>query len=382
MLLSPCFLKKTDPPVKILYLSTQQGWHGGEEQLRLLVAGMYQAGHDCRLVVRRGGEFSQRMRAAGYEVVEMAGAMRGVRAFWRVRKVLQEFQPDIVHANDSHALATVNMASSFLWNPTNRPGCIASRRVLFPIRSTYKYHAWCDRVVCVSHAIAEVCRQSGVRENLLRVVHSGINPERAATGDALRGRQSLGLDENALLLLCIAQLAPYKGHRYLLEAMPRVLEKFPHVVLALAGDGPLAGELVDLAKELGVEESVRFLGYRHDVPDLLRACDIFALVSPDEGLGTSVLDAMFAEKPVLGANAGGIPEMLGGLDGEPNVGWLVPPRDAPAIADGLLEAIGSERLRRHYGVAGRRRAQRGFTANDMLRGMQGIYKEVLTERNR
>jgi len=201
-------------------------------------------------------------------------------------------------------------------------------------------------------------------------------------GDALRGRQSLGLDENALLVLCVAQLAPYKGHRYLLEAMPRVLEKFPHVVLALAGEGPLAGQLADLAKELGVTESVRFLGYRHDVPDLLHACDLFALVSPDEGLGTSVQDAMFAEKPVLGANAGGIPEMLGEMDDEPNVGWLVPPRDAPAIAEAMLESLGSEQLRRHYGVAGRRRAQRSFTADHMVRGMQGVYDELLAERDR
>jgi len=366
--------------VKILYLSTQQGWHGGEEQLRLLVEGMYQAGHDCRLVVRKGGEFSQRMQAAGHEVIELTGSVRGVRACWRVRKVLQEFQPDIVHTNDPHALTTVNLASKFLWNSKNRPGHVASRRVLFPIRSTYKYHTWCDRVVCVSHAIAEVCRQSGIQENLLRVVHSGINPERAARGDAKRGRQSLGLDENVLLILCVAQLAPYKGHCYLLEAMPRVLETFPHAVLALAGDGLLAGELAALAKKLDVAESVRFLGYRHDVPDLLHACDIFALVSPDEGLGTSVQDAMFAEKPVLGANAGGIPEMLGGLDGEPNVGWLVPPRDAPAIADALLEALGSEQLRRHYGVAGRRRAQRSFTSDHMVQKMHNVYDELLAER--
>jgi len=358
--------------VKILYISTQRGWHGGEEQLRLLAEGVRQAGHSCRLVVRRGGQFAQRMQAAGHDVVELPGTLRGPLALWRLRRELRSYRPDIAHANDPHSVTAIRWAS---WEIPNL-GHVASRRVLFPMRYPRKYLAWCDRVVCVSHAIAEVCRQHGLPEDMLRVVHSGIEPARCAVGDAARGRASLGLGADTPLVLSVAQLAEYKGHRYLIAALPAVLERYPNMVLAFAGDGQLHQELVAMADDLGVANSVRFLGYRNDIPDLIRACDVFALVSPAEGLGTSVLDAMFAEKPVIGANAGGIPEMLASQPDEPDVGWLVPPCDSDALAAALIEALGSEEMRLRYGVAGRHRAERGFTAHDMVQGMLDVYAEL------
>lgn len=359
--------------MKIIYVSTERGWHGGEEQLRLLVEGAERAGHECAIVARRGGEFAVRMRSRAQDVVELAGSVRGLRSMWRMRQVVRSFRPDIVHVNDAHSLT---LAKTALWK-SGAYGHVAARRVLFPIRSPRRYLVWCDRIVCVSHAIAEVCRQSGIPAAQLRVVHDGVDPERMAQGNAARGRQALGIADDQPLVLCVAQFAPYKGHRYLLEAMPRILQTHPRAVLALAGDGPLREELQAQVAQLGLGAAVLFLGYRQDVPDLIQACDLFVLPSPEEGMGSSLLDAMFAGKAVVGAEAGGISEVLRDAPGLPAAGYLVPPRDPAALAETISEALSDQAARVQFGRAGQARARNGFTAADMVARTLAVYAEIL-----
>ena len=230
----------------------------------------------------------------------------------------------------------------------------------------------------MSHAIATVCQHSGIPQESLRVVHDGVDPTRTAGGDATRGRTSIGLTADEPLVLCVAQMAPYKGHRYLLEAMPAILQRFPRMILALAGDGPLRPELVAMTKDLGISHAVRFLGYRQDIPDLVRACDLFVLPSPEEGLGSSVLDAMFAGKPVVAANAGGIPEMLRDSPNSPGAGWLVPARDPAALAAAITEALASSDLQTRHGRAGQARAQHRFTCDQMVASTLAVYQELVS----
>ena len=151
------------------------------------------------------------------------------------------------------------------------------------MHSPRAYRWFCDRVACVSQAVRQVCLAGGLPETMLRVVHDGVDPARAAAGDRRRGRQSLGLTDGQLLLLCAARLTDHKGHRYLLEALPAVIRQFPDVVLALAGDGELDETLRRQAEQLGVLPHVRFLGFRHDVPDLIHAADLFVLPSHWKG---------------------------------------------------------------------------------------------------
>ncbi len=208
------------------------------------------------------------------------------------------------------------------------------------------------------------------------------------------------------MILCVGQLAPYKGHQFLLEAMAQLQPQWPNAHLVLAGDGPLEKSLRQHAEQLRIDSSVHLLGYRTDVPDLIQACDLLVLVSPAEGLGTSVLDAMFAGKPVVGADAGGIPEILGpkvtgfedaggsgkqpvvgqmamnksgvaqeGPNAQGTVGWLVPPEDSQALATALAEALGSQQLRKKHGEAGLKRAYVDFTAYNMVKRMLDVYRE-------
>ena len=263
------------------------------------------------------------MTADGFETVAFAGGGRSPAALWHIRRALRRLRPDVLHYNDSHAMTAAGSAALGLHVPLR----IAARRVDFPLRSPRPYRWFCDRVVCVSQAVRQVCRAGGLPEAMLRVVHDGVDPTRIRSGDRLRGRQSLALTNDQPLLLCVAKLTDHKGHRFLLEALPAVIQRLPKVVLALAGDGELHETLRRQAEQLGLLPHVRFLGFRHDVPDLIHAADLFVLPSHLEGLCSTLIDVMLAGRPIVTTTAGGIPDLVGRDEsgGEP-VAWLVPPR--------------------------------------------------------
>ncbi len=365
-------MRQTDS-LRIVLVSTERAWRGGEAQAGLLAEGLRQRGHRVAIVARKNGQFAQRMAEAGFPVEAIAGRGRGPGALWSVRSFLRQFRPDVLHANDSPALTCAGLAS---WR-LNIPARIASRRVVFPIRSPKKYLAGCDRVVCVSHAVAEVCVASGVPLAKLRVVHDGVDPRQIAQGDRGRGRRSVGVGEDQPLLVTIAALTDDKGHRYLLEAARQVVRQYPEAIFAWAGAGELEGELRRLTAAAGLENNVRFLGFRRDTADLIQAADAFVMASHLEGLCSSVIDAMLAGRAIVATAAGGIPELIGTLPDERPRAWMAPPKDAPALAEALLACLASPQERRRRGQRAQRRALGHFTAEHMVNGALDVYHDAL-----
>lgn len=364
-------------PLTIAIASSQRQWHGGEEQARLLALGLRQGGCRCVVFARRGGEFARRMAAEGFEVCDFAGRGGGPAAWWQVRRHMRRIGPDVLHYNDPHAITSVGLAALRLPIAAR----IAARRVDFSIRSPRAYRWFCDRVVCVSREVARVCRGGGIADAMLRVVHDGVDPARAASGDRQRGRQSLGLADDDLLLLTIAKLTDHKGHRFLLDALPVVLRNCPRAIAALAGDGELLAPLRQQAQRLGIQRHVRFLGYRQDVPDLIHAADLFVLPSHKEGLCSTLIDVMLAGRTIVTTTAGGIPDLTGSDDpsAEP-VAWTVPPRDAAALAGAILGALDSPQLCAAMQQRARQKAERLFTAERMVDATLAVYREVLETR--
>jgi len=168
----------------------------------------------------------------------------------------------------------------------------------------------------------------------IAVIRNGIDFSRLVVSPCTRGqvRQALGLPEDAEVALIVANLIPYKGHRDLLVAISRLQEHHPKLCLLVAGeDRGIGGELREMAKRLGIANSVFWLGLRRDVPDLLAAADIYVSASHEEGFSNSLLEALAAGKAVVATVVGGNPEMLE----EGRLGMLVQPGDP----EGLAQAI-------------------------------------------
>ena len=359
-------------PMRVTIVSTQQNWHGGEMQAALLAEGLRDLGHECSVLARLEGEFATRMRARNFAVNTFVGSGRSLRGLLAVRRGLREQQPSIVHANDAHALTISGIAGLGIDVPLR----VAARRVDFALRSTFRYRHFADGLICVSQAVVDVCKSAGLPPSTLYRVPDGVEPSFAESGDRGRGRHRLDMAESERLLLTVAKLTDHKGHAYLLKALPGILEKYPNVVLAFAGDGELRSDLENEARALGVESAVRFLGYRRDVPDLFAAADVVVQPSHMEGLCSSLIDAMLAAKPIVATQAGGIPDLLQVENGAAPVGWLVRPKSPESLQQAIEEALDDRELAGTRGNAARQRAMTNFTAEHMVRRTVESYRNI------
>jgi glycosyltransferase involved in cell wall biosynthesis len=293
-----------------------------------------------------------------------------------MHRSLRQLKPQIVHFHDPHGLTGGGLAA---WK-MHGVGRIASRKVDFPVHAAWRYQRLADRVIAVSSAVAAVCIASGLAAESIRIVHDGVDPQRAHCGDRARGRLALGLSAEDILLLTVAKLTGHKGHTFLLQAMPAVLAKHPRAILALAGDGELRESLEAEARQLGIEQAVRFLGYRSDVPDLVKAADLFVMPSIMEGLCSTLIDVMFARVPIVSTTAGGIPDLVGQLGAEPPVAAMVRPHDPAALAGAIHESFSDRSKLAELVDRAERRAHEHFTADHMVEKTIAVYREVLAAR--
>jgi glycosyltransferase involved in cell wall biosynthesis len=174
------------------------------------------------------------------------------------------------------------------------------------------------------------------------------------------------------VVLCIANLKIYKGHRVLLDAVARLRDQDLPCTLVLVGEGPERRALEEQAEQLKID--VRFLGTRTDVEPLLARADVVVLSSLHEGMSNAVMEAMAAGRPVVATDVGGTGELLRGR------GILVPPSDPDALADGLGRVLGDPALAAHLGAEARAWSRDHLHVDAMVDQHVHIYRELLERR--
>jgi glycosyltransferase involved in cell wall biosynthesis len=204
------------------------------------------------------------------------------------------------------------------------------------------------------------------------IVNEGIDLERVAAAPPARLHEELWLPHHAPVVGNVAALVPHKGQRHLVEAAALVVRQVPDARFVIAGEGELRAALERQIKDHHLEKHVMLLGFRPDVLSLHKAFDLFVMSSVTEGLGTSLLDAMACEKPVVATNAGGIPEVV--LEG--TTGLLVPPRDHAAMAAAIVRLLRDPALRDRMGAAGLRVVREKFSAERMVQDTLKVYQAV------
>ncbi|HEV7499192.1 MAG TPA: glycosyltransferase, partial [Vicinamibacteria bacterium] len=322
-------------------------------------------GHEVVVACRSRAPLRDRARDAGLET--RAIAFGGDLAPWpalELWRIVRAFRPQVLHLHDPHAAA-----AAVLVRPLTA-SLVASRRVDFALRgplSRWKY-ARCRGVIAVSRAVASVLAGDGLDPRRVHVVYEGV-PDRAPSPGGTDALRLLGIPAGVPVIGNVAALTAHKGQETLIAAAAQVLARRPDARFVIVGQGELEGPLRAQARALGVTDRVLFAGFRADVDGLIPAFDIFCLSSHMEGLGTSLLDAMCYGRPIVATRAGGIPEAV--EDGV--TGWVVPPRDADALASALLAVLEDRARREAMGAAGRRRFLERFTADRMVEETLAVY---------
>jgi glycosyltransferase involved in cell wall biosynthesis len=357
-----------------LHIDTARTWRGGQNQVLTTVLGLRSLGHRSLLVAHSNGELRRRAEE-GLDLVSLAPKTEmDLSAAWRLSRVLKQLSPDIVHAHDPHGVAMAGLALS-MSTRLAKPPLVAARRVDFHLRgsslSRWKYRQ-VDCFICASEAIRQMLIGDGVPPARTVTVHEGIDLEHVDAAAPASLHEELWLPHHAPIVGNVAALVPHKGQRHLIEAARLVLPQVPDARFVIAGEGELRPALERQIKEHHLEKHVLLAGFRPDVLSLHKAFDILVMSSITEGLGTSLLDAMAAGKPVVATRAGGIPEVV--VDGE--TGFLVPPRDHGAMATAIVKLLKDDGLRRRMGEAGRTRACTMFSAERMVKDTLHVYERV------
>lgn len=359
-------------------LHVEMGRHrlGGTMQVYYLMRGLLARGEPAVLVCPEGSVLHQMAVEAGMPVRAVRfGGDADLRFVPRLMRILREERPDVVHLHSRRGADTLGLLAARLAGVGK---VVVSRRVDDPVHPGWltrlRYVRLPHRVVTVSKGIARVLEAAGVPAAHIRQVYSAIDFRAYQSSlDRAQARARLDLPPDVPVLVVIAQLIPRKGHRFLLQALPAILARYPGTRVLFAGEGESEAELRAQVSAGGWGEVVRFLGYRNDVGDVLRACDLLVHPATMEGFANVAMQAMAAGIPVVSSAVGGMPESV--RDGVS--GLLVPPQDPAALAAAVLRLLDDPALCQRLGQQGKAIVEREFNTDAMVEGNLAVYRELL-----
>jgi glycosyltransferase involved in cell wall biosynthesis len=231
--------------------------------------------------------------------------------------------------------------------------------------------ALAGRLVAVSHELARhLSHDLWIKLARIRIIPNGVQVREAKRPSV---REELHLAPTDPLLLAVGNLYPVKGHAYLIDALALLTEHHPPAHVVIAGRGELAERLRAHARDVGVSDRVHLLGLRSDIPELLRAADIFVLPSLSEALPLALLEAMFAGKPIVATSVGEVPSVL--ANGE--AGLLVPPGDREALADAVAFLLSHPTAARALGERAAQRAAAEYDLSRMTERYAALYHDLI-----
>jgi glycosyltransferase involved in cell wall biosynthesis len=375
--------RRPAPPAlsRVCLLIGQLGLGGTEKQVVLLAQGLHARGIETSVyLLFEGGPWEDALRAAGIPVVHLGFPSRRrwlrtlpghVAAFARLVRHLRRERPDVLHAFLYHSYVTAAPAARLARIKVMVAGRRSlgdfkrGRRVLLAVERVAT--RFTDLLVANAESVAEdTIRGEGVRPDKITTVYNGL-PESAFEPVA-----PAAIATDSPVILCVANLKIYKGHRFLLDAVARLRERDLPCTLVLVGEGPERRALEEQAVRLGID--VRFLGIRTDVEALLARADVAVLPSLHEGMSNAVMEAMAAGLPVVATEVGGTGELLRGR------GVLVPPSDAEALADGLGRVLADPALAARLGAGARAWSREHLHADAMVDEHVALYQDLLDRR--
>ena len=339
-------------------------------------------------VLRDGGNLLDDVRRVGVETrsFSMSGSLRDPRDFvglWRLVKALRDVRPDVVHGY----LLRGNFYAAVAARLAGVPVVVTSKRGLHEPAGTAERLAvavsgrWSDTVTGNSMQVLEFTRDvEGQPRAPMVMIPSGIDTDRftptVATrraGERLREELAIG---RAPVVGTAITFRPRKGFRMLFEAMAEIRRRIPGTQLLLAGASEMPTDPAELARSLGLDGSIHLLGRRGDMPSVLSAMDVFVLPSESEGMSNAILEAMSMQLPVVVTSVGGAPEVI-----EDGVhGFLVEYPDSAAMAEKVAGLLASEGRRREIGAAARARVVAEYSAAGMVRQIENLYANLLSEK--
>ena len=296
-------------------------------------------------------------------------------AILRLVRVMQRWNIDVLHVNDYWWAPIGVLASRLRGCP-----CLVHVRQEIETRKVKQY--WLDKssmVLPVSESIGNVIRDTGISEEKVQVLLSGISKKAAEPSPPSRETSAiLKKITGQPIIGTVANLFPRKGLEYLVQAVGNLKESFDNILLVIVGtgDAQYESQLRKQIQDLNLTQHVLFTEFQ-EYPELfVSQFDVFVLPSIQEGFGIVLLEAMALGKPIVASHVGGIPEIVQ----HEKTGILVKAADVEELSKGVLTLLNDPNKRRKMGEQAQKRAAEYFSVERMMERLYGLYEDVLAKR--
>jgi len=391
---------------------------GAQENTLLTCEGLHRRGHDVTLITGPAlgpeGQLMDRARSGGYRVIELDGLRRAINPFYdvptfgRLKKLLVEIDPDIVHTHSAkagilgrRAAASLRKKATHACCPTlekfraaQSAGCGRPRIIhtihglaFHPYQSSllnYPYIAieraaakYTDAFICVARAMTDQALAAGIGEkHQYSRIFSGLESETfldpPSVEEIVQIRRELEIPPDAVVVAIVARLFELKGHDYIIDAARQITQRRQNVIWLFIGDGNLRSALEQKIASYNLTPYFRLSGLvpPERVGPLLHAADILVHCSLREGLARALPQALLCGKPVISFDVDGAREVVI----NDKTGYLIPPKDVPALITAQEKLIIDQDLRMQLGQAGRAFCRQEFDQDLMVERIEKLYR--------
>jgi glycosyltransferase involved in cell wall biosynthesis len=368
-------MKEKLPKYIILY-TTSFGYMagGGQWSLYYLIKHLNKDLFHPILLCPERGELSEKMRSVGAEVLFLnLGRIRHFNPLilWKFISIIRNCRVDIVHTDSSTETFYAGMSARIVGTP-----------LVWHIR-TSKGEWFLDRILAsFSKRLILVAKALNQRFDWLNntgklvVIYNGIDLEEFDKSPTDRSiRRELSINKDTVVLGCIGRIEERKGQKDIVSAI-RNLDNVKLILVGRGEEGYLK-RIKTLCEQFGVSDRVIPIGYRDDIPSLLKEIDILVFPTKSgEGFSRVILEAMAAGKPVVATDHAGNPEAV--VDNL--TGYIIPTGDSSALAAKIKEFVANKKMGRTMGQAGRKRVEELFTIQQNVQRIEEVYNDVLKRR--
>ncbi len=307
---------------------------------------------------------------------------KNLKAYRALKKLIREGSYDVVHCNTPVGGILTRMAANkqrkrgevtVVYEAHGfhffRGGSKKNWALWYPIEKWFSRYT--DVLITINQMDYALATEKFKAKKVEHIPGVGLDLSRFEVAERETSlREEFGLDEDTKIVFSVGELNQNKNHQVILRAVAHLND--PKVHYFLAGNGPLKDELSALASELGIENNVHFLGYRRDIPSLLKNADVYAFPSLREGLGMASIEAMATGLPLVTSNRHGIND----YSENGKTGFKYAPNDIEGFAEGIRTILSDDDLRARMGAYNIEVSKR-FTIDASMARMSEIYGEIL-----
>lgn len=367
--------------LSILHTEASMGWGGQEIRILQEAVRFTKLGYRVLIACQEGSQIAKNAAISKLplHIVRMRLPF-DPPALVKFLQIIKSEKIDIIHTHSSKDSWIAGMAGRISGVPVVR-----SRHLSTPVGQKWMtalvYRYFCDAIIASGKHIKEaLTKDNGIDPEKIYSIAAGVDIKRYNTAISRdKVRNELQLRGSLPVVGMVAILRSWKGHRYLLEAVPKIVSIYPDAKFLIVGNGPQWDNLNKKVHDLRIGENVIMTNFRDDIPEIIAALDILVLPSiASEATSQVIPQALAMGKPVIAANVGGLPEII--EDGV--TGLLVPPKDHEAISNAVIWMTEHREKAHEMAMKGKDKILKNYTFQKMIEQTDDVYNQVLRKKRK